>query len=54
MDHVTTKKFSEPLEQFTNWKRFRNLASNLISPRIEINSMVEADKVALEVMASIA
>jgi hypothetical protein len=43
-----------PLENFTDWKWFRSLASNLISPRIEINSGVEADKAARTVTASIA
>jgi hypothetical protein len=54
LEHVTTRKFSEPFEKFTDWERFQNLASNLISPRIEINSGVEADKTALEFTASIA
>jgi hypothetical protein len=47
------KKASEPFEKFADWERFQNLASNLISPRIEINSGVEADKAALEITASI-
>jgi hypothetical protein len=45
-DHVRTTKLSEPLEKFTNWERFQSLASDLISPRIEVNSGVEADKTA--------
>jgi hypothetical protein len=44
LDHVRTKQISEPLEKFTNWERFQSLASNLILPRVEINSGVEADK----------
>jgi hypothetical protein len=44
LEHVTTKKLSEPFEKVTDWERFQNLASNLISPRIEINSGVEAVK----------
>jgi hypothetical protein len=46
LDHVRTKQISQPVEKITNWERFQSLASNLISPRIEINSGVEADKAA--------
>jgi hypothetical protein len=38
----------------SDWEWFQNLAFNLKSPRIEIYSRVETDKVALECMASIA
>jgi hypothetical protein len=34
LDHVKTKNFSTPLEITTDWKRFQNLTSKLISPRI--------------------
>jgi hypothetical protein len=44
LDHVRTKNVSAPLEKFTDWERFQSLASNLISPRLEINTGVEADK----------
>jgi hypothetical protein len=54
LDHVRTTELSEPLEKFTDWERFQNLASNLVSPRIETNSGIEADKGALEFTASIA
>jgi hypothetical protein len=37
LDHDKTV---EPLEKFTDWEQFQSLASNLISPRIEINSGV--------------
>jgi endonuclease V-like protein UPF0215 family len=40
LDHVRTKQISEPLEKFTDWERFQRLASNLVSPRVEINSGV--------------
>jgi hypothetical protein len=43
-----------PLEKITDWERFHSIASNLISPRIEINSRVEADKAAHAFTASIA
>jgi hypothetical protein len=54
LHHVTTNRLSEPLEKFTDWERFQNLAANLILPRVEINSVVEADKAALDLTASIA
>jgi hypothetical protein len=38
LDHVRIQNFSAPTEKFTDWERFQSLASNLISPRIEINS----------------
>jgi hypothetical protein len=44
LDLITSNKLLEPLEKFTDWERFQSLASNLISPRIEINSGVEVDK----------
>jgi hypothetical protein len=52
--HVTTKILSDPLEKCTDWEQFQILVSNLVSPRIEINAGVEADKAALEFTASIA
>jgi hypothetical protein len=54
LDQVRTKQISEPLEKFPNWERFLSLASNLISPRVKINSGVEADKAARAFTASIA
>jgi hypothetical protein len=54
LDHVRTKNVSAPLKKFTDWERFQNLASNLISPRLKINSGVEADKGARDFTASIA
>jgi hypothetical protein len=50
LDHV--KNLSEPIEKFTDWDRFQSLASELISPRIEINSGVEADKAARDSLYS--
>jgi hypothetical protein len=52
LDHVTTKTLSERLEVLTDWEGLHDFASNLISPRIDINSGVEADKAALEFTAS--
>jgi hypothetical protein len=38
---------------FTDWEQIQSLASNLISPRIKINSRVEADEAACDFTASI-
>jgi hypothetical protein len=54
LDHVKTRNLSEPVEKFTHWERFQSLASDLISPRIEIISGEEADKAARDFTASIA
>jgi hypothetical protein len=48
LDHVKIRNPSDPIEKFTDWGRFQNLASELISPKIEIKSGVEADKAARE------
>jgi hypothetical protein len=53
LDHVKIRNLSEPVEKFTDWERFQSLASELISPRIKINSGVEADKAARDFTASI-
>jgi hypothetical protein len=52
LDLVRKKNFSAPLEKFTDWDRFQSLASNLISPRLEINLGVEAEKAASDFTAS--
>jgi hypothetical protein len=54
LHHVRTKNLQEPFEKCTNWERFRSLASNLISPRIEINSGIEADKAVCHFTAAVA
>jgi hypothetical protein len=54
LDHVKIRNLSEPVDKFTDWERFQNLASELISPKIEINTGVEADKAARDFTASIA
>jgi hypothetical protein len=54
LDQVRTKTISAPFEKFTDWERFQSLDSNLISPRIEINSGAEANKAARAFTASIA
>jgi hypothetical protein len=40
--HVKIRNLSEPTETFTDWNHFQTLASELILPRIEINSGIEA------------
>jgi hypothetical protein len=54
LDHVKIRNLSELTEKFTDWDRLQSFASELISPRIEINSGVEADKAARKFTASIA
>jgi hypothetical protein len=54
LDQAKIFNLSEPIEKFTDWDRFQSLASELISPRIEINSGVEADKVTRDFTASVA
>jgi hypothetical protein len=53
LGHVKNRNLSEPIEEFTD-ERFQSLASELISPKIEINSVVEANKAARDFTASIA
>jgi hypothetical protein len=38
LDHVRPRNISNPVDKFTDWERFQSLASELISPRIQINS----------------
>jgi hypothetical protein len=54
LDHVKIRNLSEPIEKFTDWDRFQSLASELISPKIEVKSGVETDKAARDFSASIA
>jgi hypothetical protein len=34
--HINIRNLLEPIEEFTDWDRFQGLASELISPRIEL------------------
>jgi hypothetical protein len=52
LDHIKISNISESTEKFTDWDRFQSLASGLISPKIKINSGVEADKASLDFTAS--
>jgi hypothetical protein len=53
-DHFKIRNLSDPIEKFTDWDRFQSLASELISPKIQIKSVLEADKAARAFSASIA
>jgi hypothetical protein len=50
LDHITTRNLRDPVHKFIHWRRFQSLASELISPRIQINSEKEADKAAQVLM----
>jgi hypothetical protein len=54
LDHVKIKNLLEPTEESTDLDWFESLTSELISPRIEINMRVEANKVAHNFPASVA
>jgi hypothetical protein len=53
MDRVKAGKLQGPVEKFTVWETFQNPASDLISPKIEINLGEEADKAARDFETSI-
>jgi hypothetical protein len=46
--------FLVQVEKRTDWGRFQTLTSELISPKLKINSEVEADRAAREITASVA
>jgi hypothetical protein len=54
LDHDTTRNLSKPIELFTVLDRFQSFESDLVSPRIKINSGVEADNAARDFTATIA
>jgi hypothetical protein len=54
LDHIATRNLSHPVDKFTDWERFQSLSSELISPRIQIYSMEEDDKVARDLTVCIA
>jgi hypothetical protein len=54
LDHVKIRNLWEPVEKFTDWEWFQSLTSELISPKIEIKSGIEADKAVRDFTASIA
>jgi hypothetical protein len=54
LDHIKASEILDPVEKFTDWERFQSLAYDLVSPRVEINSYIEADKAARDFTVSIA
>jgi hypothetical protein len=54
LDHNKAREILDPVEKFTDWERFQSLATALVSPRVEINSCIEADNAARHFAASIA
>jgi hypothetical protein len=46
LDLLRTNNPSDPVDKFTDWQRFQNLTSEIISPRIQINSGTENEKAA--------
>lgn len=54
LDHVKIRNLSKHVEEFIDQERFQSLASELISPRIKINSRADVDKAAYYLTTSIA
>jgi hypothetical protein len=53
LDPVRTREALDPVEKLTDWELFQILASEVISPNIQIHSSNEADKAARDFAASI-
>jgi hypothetical protein len=53
LDRIKARNLSEPVEKSRDWERFQKLVTDLISPRIEVNSEEAADKAARKFTASI-
>jgi hypothetical protein len=53
LQHVRDRDFSNRAEEFTDWKRFQNISSQVISPEIQIKSGEEADEAAHDFTASV-
>jgi hypothetical protein len=54
LNHVSTRGISAPAEIHTDWERFQSLASDFISPRIQIRTVIDAERTACNFRASIA
>jgi hypothetical protein len=54
LDHVRTRNLWDPGDKFTEWERIQSLASELIEPRIQMNSEDQTDKTARDFTTSIA
>jgi hypothetical protein len=44
LDDVTARDIAAPVENHTDWERNRGLDSDLISPRVQIDVVEEAEK----------
>jgi hypothetical protein len=53
LDHTRTRNLSDSVDKFTNWEGFQSLASELISPKIQINWEEETGKSAIDFTAVI-
>jgi hypothetical protein len=54
LDHIRSRNISDPVDKLTDWEQFQSLVSELISPRIQINSGEEGYKAAREFTTSTA
>jgi hypothetical protein len=54
LDHIKAREILDPVEKFTDWERFQSRASALVSPTMEINLFIEADKAGRDFAAFIA
>jgi hypothetical protein len=54
LDHIRTRNFLYPVDNFTFWEQFQSLVSELISPTAPINSEEEAYKATRDFTVSIA
>jgi hypothetical protein len=54
LDHVSSRDILAPVGSHTDWERFRGLVSDLISPRIQIDTANEADRAAYNFEATTA
>jgi hypothetical protein len=53
LDPVRARETLDPVEKLTDWELFKSLASERISPNIQIHSSNEADKASRDFSASI-
>jgi hypothetical protein len=54
LNHVSIRDISAPAENHTDWEQFQSLATNLIPPRIQTDTVEEAEKEATAFTASTA
>jgi hypothetical protein len=51
---IKAREILDTVEKFTAWEHFQSIVSALLSPRVEINICIEADKAGRDFAASIA